>query len=572
MKVRTRTHAGRGLRLALAAALTTLGVAAPARAQQKTFYLDRLEMGGAPDDALGIPRLSASTDLRVFAQGAFGFSYNPLRSTTVAPSGSDLSRQPNPVTSQVINYLSGGFEVGERFAVVGVLPIALYETGSDPGPIARGVALSRAAAHDLRVDARVLALGSDAGRFRLGVIGSMYAPTGNAYSYGSDGGIHGSVAIAAEGRPGGLLLLTNVGVHLRPPSSMGQLAIGDELRVAAGLFVPMREDRTRVGVEVFASTGLGSPHDATGAAPSTFLSLRNTPAEWLAEARFALDDKRMSWLIFGGGTRLDPGYGAPDVRVVAGIGAALSTADAAPAPVRQRHAPAKPYEGPADADHDGIPDETDLCPNVAEDREQPEPNDGCPRPQDRDHDGIVDDRDRCPDLAEDLDGFEDHDGCPDVDVDGDGVPDEADACPTEPGAASDDPGQSGCPQRLVQRVVGSDEIRIKQQIEFDLGRATIRPVSAPVLDEIAKLLASTPALAHVRVEGHTDDRGKAASNQKLSQQRAEAVVAWLVAHGIDASRLEAQGLGSTRPLVAEKTDAARKKNRRVELHVVEQAD
>ncbi|MEI6245694.1 MAG: hypothetical protein WCQ64_11690, partial [Acidobacteriota bacterium] len=54
-------------------------------------------------------------------------------------------------------------------AVVGVLPIAVYETGSDPGPIARGVALSRAAAHDLRIDARVLALGSDAGRFRLGV-------------------------------------------------------------------------------------------------------------------------------------------------------------------------------------------------------------------------------------------------------------------------------------------------------------------------------------------------------------------------------------------------------------------
>ena len=68
-----------------------------------------------------------------------------------------------------------------------------------------------------------------------------------------------------------------------------------------------------------------------------------------------------------------------------------------------------------------------------------------PRVHDRDGDGVPDDVDQCPDLPEDKDGVQDQDGCPEDDADGDGIPDEEDACPLAPGPASTDPKRNGCP-------------------------------------------------------------------------------------------------------------------------------
>ncbi|MGD0675983.1 MAG: hypothetical protein ABSC94_11220 [Polyangiaceae bacterium] len=68
-----------------------------------------------------------------------------------------------------------------------------------------------------------------------------------------------------------------------------------------------------------------------------------------------------------------------------------------------------------------------------------------PRPHDRDLDGVPDDRDECPDLPEDKDGIQDDDGCPEDDADSDGVLDPDDACPLVPGAPSSDPKRNGCP-------------------------------------------------------------------------------------------------------------------------------
>jgi len=69
----------------------------------------------------------------------------------------------------------------------------------------------------------------------------------------------------------------------------------------------------------------------------------------------------------------------------------------------------------------------------------------------------------------------------------------------------------------------------------------------------------------LRVEGHTDNQGSAAANQALSEKRAQAVVAWLVAHGTNASRLAAKGMGQTMPVADNSTQDGRAKNRRVEL-------
>ena len=101
-------------------------------------------------------------------------------------------------------------------------------------------------------------------------------------------------------------------------------------------------------------------------------------------------------------------------------------------------------------------------------------------------------------------------------------------------------------------------------INFETGKAAIQPDSEKVLAEIVTLLTSHPDWK-MRVEGHTDNVGEKAFNQALSERRAAAVVDWLVSHGIDKSRLAAQGFGDTRPVAENTTDEGRAKNRRVDL-------
>ncbi len=101
-------------------------------------------------------------------------------------------------------------------------------------------------------------------------------------------------------------------------------------------------------------------------------------------------------------------------------------------------------------------------------------------------------------------------------------------------------------------------------ILFDLDSATIRPASKPVLDEVAASLESQPDW-RLTIEGHTDSTGSAEHNRVLSQQRADAVKAFLVAAGIDAARLQTAGFGASQPVADNATELGRSQNRRVEL-------
>lgn len=103
-----------------------------------------------------------------------------------------------------------------------------------------------------------------------------------------------------------------------------------------------------------------------------------------------------------------------------------------------------------------------------------------------------------------------------------------------------------------------------QGILFDTNRDRIRPESTPTLVALAKMLTDHPELK-LTVEGHTDNQGTAAANQKLSDQRAAAVKAWLVAHKIAAARLTPKGFGQTKPSATNDTSEGRQTNRRVEL-------
>lgn len=101
-------------------------------------------------------------------------------------------------------------------------------------------------------------------------------------------------------------------------------------------------------------------------------------------------------------------------------------------------------------------------------------------------------------------------------------------------------------------------------INFDTGKSTLKPESDKVLGEIAILLKNNAGWK-LRLEGHTDNVGGKAANQALSEQRAAAVVAWLVKNGIGKDRLAAQGFGDSKPVADNSSEEGRAKNRRVEL-------
>ena len=102
-------------------------------------------------------------------------------------------------------------------------------------------------------------------------------------------------------------------------------------------------------------------------------------------------------------------------------------------------------------------------------------------------------------------------------------------------------------------------------INFDTGKATIKPDSKTLLDEVGKLLNDNKDLK-LSIEGHTDNVGNKDANQKLSEARAKAVKDFLVAnYKIDAARLTTKGFGDTKPIADNGTDEGKAKNRRVEL-------
>jgi len=123
------------------------------------------------------------------------------------------------------------------------------------------------------------------------------------------------------------------------------------------------------------------------------------------------------------------------------------------------------------------------------------------------------------------------------------------------------------PQEKV--VVTEEQIITLEPIYFDFDKATIKPVSYPVLDQVGQVMRDRPTIM-VRVEGHTDSVGSDRYNQRLSERRAHAVVKYLIAKGIPSNRLQAVGFGEARPIATNDTPEGRAKNRRTEFHIVTQ--
>ena len=221
-----------------------------------------------------------------------------------------------------------------------------------------------------------------------------------------------------------------------------------------------------------------------------------------------------------------------------------------------------------DKDGDGLVDSIDKCPLEPEDKDDFEDDDGCPD-LDNDKDGLPDKVDKCPNDPEDKDGFQDDDGCPDNDNDNDGIVDAKDRCPNEPEDYDGDADEDGCPDKFKMIVVTNDRIELRQKVHFATNKSKILSKSFPLLNEVAQVMLDRKTM-EVRIEGHTDSRGSAGHNQKLSQSRADSVRAYLVRQGVAGGRMNSVGNGEDQPIEDNSTEEGRAANRRVEFHITTQ--
>ncbi|WP_316635821.1 OmpA family protein [uncultured Flavobacterium sp.] len=206
--------------------------------------------------------------------------------------------------------------------------------------------------------------------------------------------------------------------------------------------------------------------------------------------------------------------------------------------------------GCPDTDGDGIADKDDACPDVAGLAALK----GCP---DTDGDGIADKDDKCPTVA----GPKENGGCPVLDADKDGVADKDDDCPTVYGPASN----RGCPEVTTEAL---EDLKVQARaVYFNSGKATFKTGDKETparLDAIKEILKNYPN-AKFSIEGHTDSTGSPKLNQKLSEDRAAAVMNALIERGVNPENLVSKGFGSSQPIGSNKTAAGKAQNRRTEI-------
>lgn len=260
---------------------------------------------------------------------------------------------------------------------------------------------------------------------------------------------------------------------------------------------------------------------------------------WRLDVRYLLDfPKPDNNLQFSSGLLFQFGEAAP-------APAPVEIAEPEPAPVETIVAtqPA-PEPEPLDSDGDGVIDDNDKCPNTPQGA--PVNSVGCPL--DSDGDGVYDYKDQCPNTPKGAPV--NSVGCP-LDSDGDGVFDYLDACPGTPAGVSID--SKGCPTKLSLKInFGSDSDKIGPEYDAEIAKA-------------AECVNKYPGNV-VYIDGHTDSRGAAAYNQKLSERRAAAVKNRLVEKfNIPASRMTARGFGESQPVADNATKQGRFENRRVDV-------
>jgi outer membrane protein OmpA-like peptidoglycan-associated protein len=547
-----RRHAFRLGALALGT-LAFLSASSANRARADGIDLNRYAAAETVFDGFALSRPDDLGDGRFGINLHLDYANDPL--VLELRSGSSGSELASVVSDELVAHMNLALGLWSRLIVFGGVDAILLMKGDeyvDPATDATTRTADGTGLGDGRLGGRVRLAGEREDLASIALQLTLTLPLGGAVAtnqnYSGEESATFLPELLFELRPGPVRLTLNLGSRLRKDADLdGAGALKDELVYGLGATIPLASDVVDLHLEGYGSTSFADFGDREA-----------TPFEGLGGFK-VWPDKHWA-LGIAAGTGIVRGVGSPDFRIVGSFGWATPEEEEAPPPKAKRRAP-KPT--PTDRDGDGLLDKNDKCPDEAEDDDDYQDNDGCPDP-DNDADGVVDDDDKCPMDPEDKDEFADDDGCPDRDNDHDGVLDDDDKCPVVPGPKS----EQGCPGRVR---VEKGMIVILERVEFAVNKDIILEKSEPLLSEVRDTIAANPQIKLIRVEGHTDDRGKDAYNMDLSSRRARSVARWLRDHGVEEDRLEAYGCGETNPIESNDDEAGRQTNRRVEFHIIDPA-
>ena len=330
------------------------------------------------------------------------------------------TRVATPLKNQLSLDYVAALGVLDILAVSLTLPTVLYQNGDDVSAELGESRLPQTALGDAAFGLKaVLVPTNSMGGFGLSALTRVTAPTGDSRSYVSDGAVTGELRLLAELKLIALTVQATAGAKVRG------------------------EQRSYVGEKFGHELPWGV---AIGVRPQAFGLDKAGRWTWTAEARGQLAlspelGRAAASPVLGG---LSARYALGDVSLIGGVEAPMNGAVGSPAVRGVLGLSWAPRF--LDEDGDGVADEADECPELAEDKDGFEDRDGCPD-FDNDDDGVPDEEDKCPAEKEDEDGFQDDDGCPDPDNDGDGVPDLQDACPDQAGAPQGSKQGPGCPAK-----------------------------------------------------------------------------------------------------------------------------
>ncbi len=523
-----------------------------------------------PMDLIAVQGTDVNGHLRTSAGLVVDYAYRTL-AVSDKRTGASVALLENRLNADVLASLS----LFERAEVGIALPLTAFQSaGVDD--IFVPVALSPVALGDMRVDGRYTFFGDDSGGPSLALAAAVSLPTGDPAQLEGYGFLTVEPKLIAGWRFGQRArAFLNLGYLVRPRQQLLGFAVGNELSYGAGASY-----NAIANLDVIAAlTG------RVAADPGVAVSAATAPLEGMVGARYQLLPGHD--VSAAGSLGITAGYGTPLFRVLVGYtftftlpGGEVTKAD--PATLDRDHdgivdaldkCPDIPEDKDGiqdedgcpdvDADGDGIPDNIDQCPEVPEDHDGFEDKDGCPD-VDKDGDGISDDIDKCPDQPEDRDGFQDDDGCPDPDNDGDGVPDDQDKCPNTKGP------DNGCPEAsplVAPAPAPPPMITLPQRIYFKTSSIDVTTEGRRLLDQVAEALKHNTNV-RVEVQGHSDAQGADKVNNDLSLRRAKAVIDILVEAGLPRQRFLIAVLADKEPLAPNDTPQGRALNRRVQFRVL----
>ncbi|MEO8550854.1 MAG: choice-of-anchor D domain-containing protein [Kofleriaceae bacterium] len=432
-----------------------------------------------------------------------------------------LRTSPNDnvtIADRMMLELGGAYAFGDHFEIGLRCPLYLQSGENLTSPTTFGEpAAAGTAIGDLFVHAKAMILRShrpDAD-FAVGTSVALGLPTATDDEFaGSSKPQLDALALVSFAPPGfekNLAFSLEAGVVLRSTTIYHDIDQGNGMLWGVGASYRVRPDLA-LTAEVFGELVPNGLRDAPTGSDAMGPPRLYDAIEGLIGAHYQME-RRVN-LGFALGRGLTSAPGTPAVRGVLTVTFA---------PSAEKPIAAKPKAG--DADHDGIPNDLDRCPDEPEDKDGFQDDDGCPD-LDNDSDGIADAKDKCPDEAEDKDGFEDDDGCPDLDNDKDGIPDRTDRCPSQPETINGVDDEDGCPDAGAGLVtLDKDRVKLEEGLKFATGK--IAPESFNVMGQLGATLRAHTELSKLRITGHT-------------KGRAQIVLDWLVQYGIAAERLEAK--------------------------------